>query len=309
MTHSDRFDPLRSSMVASRDRWLAMGVSAQQLRTLVASGDLIRLRSGSYATSRAIAWAKDNPRRAHVLLVSAAMDRIGGPATASHESAAILQGIDLFRRPGDTVALTLPPGSRSGRKPGVIVRAAALPSGHATVAYRLPITSPARTVADLARTLPFMEAVVVADSALHADLVGKPEVLGVLKTCVHWAGVNNAKRAIEFADANTESVLESCGRVILDERGIEAPVVQATIDGPGYRYVADLYYPRHKTIVEFDGMVKYSVPKDLRDQFDRDRVLRDAGYKIVHVTWRELFQTPDVVIKRIRKAFAAPSPF
>src|ERR1700677_3205154 len=197
MTQSDHPDPLHRSMVASRDHWLAMGVSAHQLRTLVASGDLTRLRNGSYATRRDIAWAEDNPRRAHVLLVYAAIDRFGRQATTSHESAAIMHGIDLFRHPGDTVSLTLPPGSRSGRKPGVIVRTATLPPGHVTTMHRrLPVTSPARTVADLARTLPLMEAVVVADSALHADLASKPEVLGALKTCSHWTGVNRARQVI-----------------------------------------------------------------------------------------------------------------
>jgi very-short-patch-repair endonuclease len=308
MTQSDHTDPLRRTLVASRERWLSTGVSAQRLRTLVAAGDLIKVRNGAYATKRALAWAQDDPRRAHVLHVYAAMDRRGN-AVASHESAAVMHGIDLFRHPGDTVSLTLPPGSRPGRKAGVSVHAAALPAGQVTTMYRVRTTSLARTVADLARTLPFMEAVVVADSALHTDRVSESEILGVLKTCAQWPGVRQAERVVEFADPNAESVLESCGRVILHERGLEEPQVQATITGPDYRYTADLYYPPHKTIVEFDGMQKYSDERVLRKQFERDRVLRDAGYKIVHVTWRELFGSPDNVVERIRKAFAAPSPF
>ena len=39
----------------------------------------------------------------------------------------------------------------------------------------------------------------------------------------------------------------------------------------------------------------------------RDIRLRDAGYKVVHFTWSELFGTPERVIARIRAAFAAPS--
>jgi hypothetical protein len=38
-------------------------------------------------------------------------------------------------------------------------------------------------------------------------------------------------------------------------------------------------------------------------------VFRDAGYQVIHVTWDELFQTPGVVIGRIRKAFASSSAF
>ena len=39
----------------------------------------------------------------------------------------------------------------------------------------------------------------------------------------------------------------------------------------------------------------------------RDIRLRDAGYKVVHFTWSELFGTPERVIARIRAAFAAPT--
>jgi very-short-patch-repair endonuclease len=62
-------------------------------------------------------------------------------------------------------------------------------------------------------------------------------------------------------------------------------------------------------IAEADGLAKYAGNKELVAQFERDRLLRDAGYKVVHFTWRELFKTPDLVVTRIREAFAAASPY
>ena len=172
------------------------------------------------------------------------------------------------------------------------------------------IRNPARTVADLARTLPFMEAVVVADSATRQKLVGKAEVRAVLDGCASWPGTGQAQRVIEFANRGAESVLESCARVILAERIPEAiPEVQYNIPDPGLSYRVDLYYAKYRTIVELDGMMKYETRNDIRKQFDRDRALRDVGYKVVHVTWHELFDTPKTVVERIRKAFAAPSPW
>jgi very-short-patch-repair endonuclease len=58
--------------------------------------------------------------------------------------------------------------------------------------------------------------------------------------------------------------------------------------------------------VVFDqfGLIKYHDRKDLITQFERDRLLRDAGYKVVHFTWRELFETPEIVIARLRRALA-----
>lgn len=173
----------------------------------------------------------------------------------------------------------------------------------------MPVTSGQRTVADLARALPFMDAVVVADSALNAGLAEKSELLAVVKACKGWPGARLAHRAIEFADAGADSPLESCGRVVIHEHGIEAPRVQVALRGDRFDYTVDLYWDKHRTVVEFDGMVKYAAGKALRDQFERDRVLRDAGYKVVHVTWKELFGDPALVIERIRRAFASGTPF
>lgn len=286
-------------------------MSERQLRTLVRAGELIRWRHGSYVTRTAVEWARDNPRRQHVLHVYVAMDSIRSGAVPSHQSAATMHGLKLLGDPGNVVTLTLPPEKqRSGHeRPDVILHAAALPRRHLGRMYRVPVTSGQRTVVDLARTLPFMDAVVVADSALNADLAAKSELLAVLEACKGWPGTRQARRAIDFADGGAESPLESCGRVVIRERGIEAPQVQATIRAGRFEYTVDLYWARHKTIVEWDGLAKYEDSKDLESQFARDRVLRDAGYKVVHATWKELFGDPGLVIERIRKAFASDTPF
>lgn len=288
-----------------------MGVSERQLRTLVREGELIRWRRGSYVTRTAAEWAGDDRRRQHVLHVYVVMNSIGGGSVPSHQSAAIMHDIKLLNDPGDVVTLTLPPErKRSGReRPSVILHAAALPERHLGRMYRVSVTSGPRTAADLVRTLPFMEGVVVADSALNLDLASKPEMLAVLEACPGWPGTRRARKAIEFADAGAESPLESCGRVVLHEHGIEAPRVQATIRGDRFEYASDLYWPEYKTIVEFDGMVKYKTPEDLGKQFERDRVLRDAGYQVVHATWQEVFGNPGIVIERIRRAFASVTSF
>ena len=57
-------------------------------------------------------------------------------------------------------------------------------------------------------------------------------------------------------------------------------------------------------IAEADGLVKYNDRKDLLDERERDHQLRAAGYTVVHFTWQELFQTPEVVLDRVRGALA-----
>jgi len=94
--------------------------------------------------------------------------------------------MDVLERLSDS-AITL---SRSGRhdgllvgRPSIRVRMTTLPAAHRTVIGGIPVTTAARTVADLARTTPFRSGVVVADSALRRRMTTKAELSGVLATC------------------------------------------------------------------------------------------------------------------------------
>jgi len=44
------------------------------------------------------------------------------------------------------------------------------------------------------------------------------------------------------------------------------------------------------------------------DDLERDQMLREAGYKVVHFTWRQLFRETERLIARIRDAFARRGP-
>jgi very-short-patch-repair endonuclease len=94
-----------------------------------------------------------------------------------------------------------------------------------------------------------------------------------------------------------------------DKFGLEPPQLQVNIRDTAFIGRVDFCWAAHNTIAEADGLAKYTQKADILAQFRRDRLLRDVGYKVVHFTWRELFETPEVVIDRIRKAFAAPISF
>jgi hypothetical protein len=316
----------------SARRWRAKGISPPLLRSLVRSGDLIRMRQGVYATKRAADWAGADPVRAHALKVLAAMATAGGTGTgagagagtgttratgeasgnavASYHSAALLHRLSLLTSPSpspspsSTVTLTLAKKWNRARPADIVFHASELPPEQVTRLYNLPVTTVARTVADLARTLPFMDAVVVADSALNQEKATKPELLLALGQGKGWPGVRQARRALEFADERAESPLESAARVVFAEAGLAPPELQVTIQGEQEQFAArvDFLWRARKVIAEADGLVKYNDRKDLLKERERDHQLREAGYTTVHFTWQELFQTPETVIARIRSA-------
>jgi len=297
-------------MAASR--WHSIGVPPHLVRSLTASGDLVRLRQGVYATRIAVQWAGTDGARRHVLRVLAARATVGDHAVASHHSAAMLHRLDLLNPPPEgTVALTLPPDRpwNRARPASVLFHTAGLSAEHLTRRYRLPVTTAARTVIDLARTLPFTDAVVAADSALREEKATKPELGKILDACTRWPGVRQARQVLEFADERAGSPLESAARVVFDQSGLDPPELQATVFTPSGACLVDFLWRAHRVIAEADGLGKYNDRNDAIKQLERDRRLRDAGFRVVHFTWKELFGTPELVLRRIRAAIAATTPY
>jgi very-short-patch-repair endonuclease len=231
-------------------------------------------------------------------------------SVVSHHSAALIHGLDVFPAAPNLVTLTRPPTRRCNRprSDGIVFHAAELPTNHVTRLLGTRITTVPRTVVDLARVSSFMSAVVTTDAALRDGGAVKETLIAVCDACAGWPGIKQARRAVEFGDSRAESVLESCARVIFAEHGLDSPELQFTVTGPDFRFGVDFYWPKYRVIAEADGKAKYNDPRTAVRQLDRDQRLRDLGYKVVHFTWRELFQNPRVVIERIRKAFASPTP-
>lgn len=306
MTESDGLITSSEMDVGTVAQWRAAGVSDARLAALVRMGQLVRLRHGVYATRTILAATETDAPRRHALQVAAVTAPRSRAAVASHYSAAMIHGMSLLHRPPDgTVTLTVPPGTRSGaHRPGGVVRHAAdLPAEHVMRRFAVPVTTAARTVVDLARAGTFMEAVVVADSALHGRATTKTELRRVLERCERWPGLGQARRAVDAANMLAESVLESCARVVFLERGLPRPELQVSVGGREFIGRVDFFWTEYRTIAEADGPLKYKGPADAVAELKRDRLLREAGYEVVHFTWKELLRDPERVVARVRGAF------
>ncbi len=279
------------------------------MRTLVAAGQLVQLRRGAYATSGILAKAASDPGLRHALDVAAVRATRGSALVASHESAATLHGLRLLNAiPEGAVTLTIPPGARKGSygRSRVTCHAADLPKAHVTTLYGVPATTACRTVIDIARKSSFMEGVVVADSALHERYTSKTELRRTLAACPRWPGITQASEVVDFASELAESVFESCARVVFSEQGLPAPELQVHILGGEGTVIArvDFLWRRHGVIAEADGLLKYDSGQKAIAERQRDRLLQEAGYEVIHFTWKELFADPARVARRIREAFA-----
>ena len=84
---------------------------------------------------------------------------------------------------------------------------------------------------------------------------------------------------------------------------------KVTVVDEFHEYKVDFLWRDRKTVAEADGLMKYDSGQVAISQLQRDRLLRGAGYKVVHITWQELFEWPERVIERILAAFGAPSAY
>ena len=268
-------------------------------------GVLVPVGHGAYVRAKDVGGDQAGE---HALRVAAVL-AIARPGPAgSHRSAALIHGLDLLApwRPDGVITVTRPVGLGSGTGPaGVHVHVAALPGEHVTMRSGVRVTSVARTVVDLARTSPFRDGVVVADSALRNGQTSKDELLSVVADCAKWPGIRRARMVVDFCDGKSESVLESISRVAFRDHGLPAPELQVWVGGEETGVVgrADFLWRRHQTIGEADGAVKYADPNRAISQLRRDSALRRAGFQVVHFTWYEINKVPHQVAASIWEAF------
>src|SRR2546422_4370696 len=98
--------------------------------------------------------------------------RLPTRAVFSGRTAAWLHGLDL--PPCDPIEVTAPVASSPRRVAGISIQRSA--EIERSLAKRLPVTTRVRTVADLGRRLPLVEAVTVLDMALHRPLATAQQI-------------------------------------------------------------------------------------------------------------------------------------
>jgi hypothetical protein len=164
-----------------------MGYSVADIRRLVRSGGWLVLRRGVYATAATVAVAQSDPVQRHALQAAAVLLALSGPYVVAASSAARYR-MKFLDQPADEVILLTPhPVVHGLRRNGYLLRQAPLPPEHVRIPGDLPITSPARTLLDLACELPFADSVVLTDFWLHGVGVGGARVADW--RCAHRMGV------------------------------------------------------------------------------------------------------------------------
>jgi hypothetical protein len=165
----------------------------------------------------------------------------------------------------------------------------------------MPVTSIRRTLVDIGRRLPLVEAVVIADMALQARLTNKADLAQVVRAQSGTRNVASLRRMVEFAEPRSESAMESRLRMILVLAGLPAPQVQISLYDEHGQFLGrpDLLYPAERLCIEYDGGThRHSLAADNR----RQNRLLSAAYKLLRYTAADVLHTPAAVIAQVRAA-------
>ena len=169
----------------------------------------------------------------------------------------------------------------------------------------LPVTSPDRTIVDIATKVTWIELIQTAEFMIHQGFTTLDQLAEFALT-QHLDGVLRTRRALALIREGVESPMETLLRLMIVFARLPEPACNVDIRDDEGRFLArgDLVYERWKVLVEYDG---WHHERDARQrQRDRERreELEAAGWRLIVVTSADLRDKREVV-HRVHRAIRA----
>jgi len=270
----------------------SIGIASPALTRRVQSGELDRILPRVYRS----------PLLARTLQQSAptAVLWAGDGAIASHATAAHLWGIDAVVERCIHVWV---PQQRRLKAARVVVHRGEVVQRDRRIRDRVPVTSPARTLVDLAGVIDGEPLEAALEDVLHRGLTTSFAVLRCLDAVggTGRAGSQHLRKLIaERDDSALESRLEVKVWRLLRGAGLR-PVRQYDVRCGGRKYRLDFAWPKFKVAVEAGGFSAHGGTR-IRFVADRRRTadLAAEEWTVIPVTWDECIDNPGAVIQRVR---------
>jgi hypothetical protein len=213
----------------------------------------------------------------------------GDGALLSYRAAGVLHGFDGVT--ADRLEVTASRRLRSG--PVLAHFAPPFPAIDRDVVDTIPVTSPTRTLIDLAAFLGPDALELALEDALRRGLTSRARIQYRLRELEgHGRNGCGALRALLVdgrGRAHSGSAPEVTLRRILTRAGLPRPVPQHEIRHRG-RLIArvDLAYPDLQIAIEFDSDRWHSGRQRRAADLERRNRLTGLGWHVVHVSWSEL---------------------
>ncbi len=283
----------RQHGVVSSAQLRRIGLSDSAISRRTRAGSLHRLHTGVYAVGHTAL----GPRGRWMAAVLAC-----GPAAAlSHHAAGALW--EMRATTFVLVDVTVPrTGARS--RPGLrIHRPRTFGDDEVTRRDGIRVTTPARTVLDLAASLSERELQRVLDEAQVRRLATAPSLVTLARAHPGHPGAGALTRALRHhapGTTRTRSELEERFLAVCRGHGLPQPEVNARVAG----LEVDFVFPSHRVAVETDGWRFHGHRAAFERDRRRDAALTRAGYRALRFTHDQVADEPHAVATTVAAALA-----
>jgi len=231
----------------------------------------------------------------------AAVLACGEGAVLSHGSAATLWGITKHWRTQLEVT------ARSQHlRPGVCVhRSRTLTPRDITEHFGIPVTSPARTVLDIADGLDDAALARAVNDLRHARYLSVAELAELVADHAPSRATKRLRKFIARPDRMpTRSELEDAFKLFVERYELPEPEINAEVLG----HEVDVLFRAHKLVVELDGYEFHSDREQFETDRDRDADLLAAEIATVRLTSDRLSDQPAREASRLHAILARRAP-
>jgi very-short-patch-repair endonuclease len=283
----------RQHGVVSRVQLLDAGVGREAVQHRLDHRRLHPLYRGVYAVGHRV-LTPDGRRMAGVLAM-------GPGAVLSHRAAAAHWGIRHF----SGVEVTLQ--QRRHQRPGIRIHQLSLPSDEVTTARGVPITTPTRTLFDLAAVVPRIQverAIHEADVQRRNDHLSLPDLL---KRYPRRRGAGTIRAILRDGARRTRRELEARFVAFVERFALAKPEFNAHLLVAGTWIECDCVWREAGVIVELDGREVHATAFAFERDRARDRKLQARGWRTVRITWRQLQFEPEAVAYDLRALLTTPA--
>jgi hypothetical protein len=276
----------RQHGVVSRADLRTLGFDDAAVRRRVESGLLRRVHPGVFAGGQRL-----TPEGLYLAAVRAA----GDAAVLSHRAAAAHW--HLLRYDGTIVDVLLPHGRGARSRTGIRIHRTRRPIEH-EVRDGIPVTTVARTLADLTEVVPLRKLEKALEQADRLDRLDVSAIDAIAGADPGRRGPGLVARLVRAHDTQsfTRSELEDAFVEFCDRHGLPPPATNARVEG----MEVDAVWVQARLVVELDSGSWHKTRERFRSDRAKSRRLTVLGWTALRVTDAEMDEEPELIAREIR---------
>jgi very-short-patch-repair endonuclease/predicted transcriptional regulator of viral defense system len=285
----------RQHGVVARPQLMALGLRPAAITRRLAAGRLHPVHAGVYAVGHPVLGVHGR--------FTAAVLACGRGAALGYASAAVLWNL---QRTSSGPAHVVVPVAGGRRRAGVRVhRHPGLTPGEVTTRAGIPVTTPARTLLDLAATVPDRQLKHALDQAEIQELTDYPALDALARAHARHRGATRLRKLLdtyEAGTARTRSGLEIALLELCERHGLPRPLVNEEIVTG---LTVDFVFAAERVAVEADSWQWHRGRAAFERDRERDAILATEGYRALRFTDRQIENDPATVARALRAALDA----